>query len=341
LLVPLSPEPGDRGSPLAETARVAFGRAGLPEPLALSGRPEEAEARVPTDLHTLLVGEGADEGIAVRAARRFLSDGSLPAPRVIRSDVDAAAAAMLLLGDDRAGLLPVEVEGAVLAPWPAEAGYLRNGAGRALAAWSRDADDVVRLYLDRHVLRQQALALLPVAVDASVRVLDLIFPAWPASSWDAETDVLELEADPTLHDAELTIVGERGDGTREVLRRVRLLNERSRIRDVTPATFPKDAVIVIVLRAKRADGMPIVIERRLDAAVLTAEPEGETVVPEGPTTRVPVPNKQPRAPVPGAPPTETPSTEAPSTETPSTEAPSTEAPSTEAPSTEAPPSESR
>jgi hypothetical protein len=246
--------------------------------------------------------------------------------------------------------LPVEVEGAVLAPWPAEAGYLRNGAGRALAAWSRDEDDLVRLYLDRHVLRQQALALLPAAVDASARVLDVLFPAWPESSWDAESDVLELDDDPTLREGELAIVGERSDGTRAVLRRVRLLDgERSRIRDVTPATLPKDATIVLVLQARRPDGMRIVIERRLDAAVpvepTPSEPTGATTKPTAtptgtlPTTMPGLRRPSFTTPSGEAPPSEAPSSEAPSSEAPSSEAPSSEAPSSEAPSTEAPSSE--
>ncbi|HWB79000.1 MAG TPA: hypothetical protein VG755_28760, partial [Nannocystaceae bacterium] len=333
LLVPLSPELGDRGSPLAEAARLAFGRAGLPEPLALGGRPPEKDEHPSEDLHAVLLGDAKHEGLVQRAAQRFLSDGSLPQPRVIRDDVDAASAAMLVLGEDRAGLLAVEVEGAVLAPWPADAGYLRNGAGRALAAWSRDDDDLVRLYLDRHVLRQQALALLPAAVDASARVLDVLFPAWPEATWDPASDVLELDDDPTLADAELAIVSERGDGTRTVLRRVRLLDDqRSRIRDVTPATLPKDATIVLVLQARRPDGMKIVIERRLEVPA-PIEPTPE------PTETTPKPTATPPgtlpAPVPGL---RRPSfTTTPSSEAPSSEAPSSEAPSTEAPSTETPP----
>lgn len=341
LLVPLSPEQGDRGSPLAETARVAFGRAGLPEPLALGGRPPDADAHASDDLHALLLGDATHEGLVQRAAQRFLSDGSLPKARVIRDDVDAATAAMQLLGDDRAGLLPVEVEGAVLAPWPADSGYLRNGAGRALAAWSRDDDDLVRPYLDRHVLRQQALALLPAAVDASARVLDVVFPAWPEATWDAESDVLELDDVPSLRAGELTIVGERSDGTRTVLRRVRLLDgERSRIRDVTPATLPKDATIVLVLQARRPDGMKVVIERRLDAAVPT-EPEPTEPAETPPPATGTSPATLPTTPVPGLrrPSFTTPSSETPSTEAPSTEAPSTEAPSSEAPSTEDAPTE--
>lgn len=320
MMVPLSPQRGDRGSPLAEAARLAFGRAALPDPIALAARKDEAG--VAHDLHALLLGDGQREGIIAFAGRRFLSDGSLPPPRVIEEELDAAAAAQLLLGEDRAGLLEVEVEGAVLAPWPADAGYLRNGAGRALAAFARDDDGVVRLYLDRHVLRQQALALLPVAVSASERVLDVLFPAWPESTWDEASDVLEIEADPRLHDPELVVAIERPDGTRTVHRRVRLLDQRSRIRDVTPASLPESATMVLVLRAKRDDGMPIVIERRLDAEV--PEPPAEAPPTEAPPTE--------------ATPTEATPTEATPTEpTPAELPPLEEAPPTDAPPAEAPP----
>jgi len=260
--VPLSSVYGDRGSPLAEYARITFGRT-MPAPLPLTTRNETVPPA--TSMRELLLGGTAREGLVELAATRFLSDGSLPAPKLIDTALDGAAAATAWLGEGGAGLDAQEREGAVLAPWPAESGYLRTRNGRALAAWTADEDGLVRGYIDRRVLREHALVLLPAAVQASVDTLELLWPLWPEMRHDAARNILELDADAALTGRELTVLVHTPDDRRNVVRRVALLEGSSRIRDITPAALPKGAHVVLVISGRRADGQQVLIERRLDA----------------------------------------------------------------------------
>ena len=84
----------------------------MPTPVALSGRTEELAP--PKSVREVLLGDGTREGLGTLAGTHFLSDGRLPAPRVLDRTLDPAAAAAAWLGDDAAGLDPSERDGAVL-----------------------------------------------------------------------------------------------------------------------------------------------------------------------------------------------------------------------------------
>ncbi|MBX7082171.1 MAG: hypothetical protein K1X88_23385 [Nannocystaceae bacterium] len=290
--VPLSEDRRDRGSPLSEYARITFGRA-MPQPLPMGGRepatPGEPAADAPEDLRSLLLGDGDREGVIEFAAGHFLSDGSLPAPRRLDDALSPREAAAALLADLR--LDPAEVRDAELAPWPASSGYLRTKNGRALLAFRRDDDGTVQPYLDRRILREHALVLLPRAVQASIATLELLWPAWPQADFDRDADVYELEPLPGVRDAELLVLVETADGRRSLARRVALLPGRSRIRGITPARMPEGAHVVLVLRGMRRDGTGVLIERRLDAHPLPrVEPPGPTTTTSdapAPTTTTP------------------------------------------------------
>ena len=101
---PLSDIRGDRGLPLQELARLAFGREQLPEPLALHMRSTDdaTDTRAPlmaTDLRGHLLGEGEWEGLIHFTGRRFFSETTLPSPREIGPDTTPTQAAQLLLGE--------------------------------------------------------------------------------------------------------------------------------------------------------------------------------------------------------------------------------------------------
>ncbi len=299
--MPLSEDRRDRGSPLSEYARITFGRA-MPQPLPSSGRePEPA-----TDLRSLLLGDATGEGVIEFAAGHFLSDGSLPAPRRLDDGLTPAAAAAALLADLR--LDPAEVRDAELAPWPASTGYLRTKAGRALLAFRRDDDGTVHPYLDRRILREHALVLLPRAVQASIATLELLWPAWPRADWDRDADVYELEPLPAVANPELLVLVETADGRRSVARRVALLPGRSRIRDITPARMPEGAHVVLVLRGTRGDGLGVLLERRLDAhareTAAPTEPVASDTPTTAPTTAPPRPSQDPARPSADAPTTD-------------------------------------
>ncbi len=323
MIVPLSSTRGDRGSPLGEYARVTFGRT-MPTPLALSGRAQERPS--PVSLRALLLGDDGDGGLVGLASSRFLSDGTVPPPTVIDRSLDGAAAARAWLGPGGAGLADAELEGAVLAPWPAESGYLRTRNGRALAAWTADDAGVVRGYLDRRVLREHALVLLPAAVQASVDALELVWPQWPETRLNVGANIVEIDADPAVLERELLVVVQHTDGRRDVARRVALLPGSSRIRDVVPATMPEGGHVVLVLVGRHADGQRIVIERRLDA--LSKPPEPPASVPR-PAVDDGAPTEPPSTP-PTAPPDPAASPEAPSAPAPAPDAPAP-APAPDAP----------
>jgi hypothetical protein len=322
MMVPLSSSRGDRGSPLAEYARLTFGRS-MPVPVALSGRTEEVAP--PKSVREVLLGDGTREGLVALAATHFFSDGRLPPPRVLDRALDPGAAAAAWLGDDAAGLDPAERDGAVMQPWPAEAGYLRSKTGRALAAWSADDTGLVRGYLDRRVLREHALVLLPAAVQASVDTLELLWPQWPTTQHDTAANLVEIDADPTLADRELLVLVEDAEGQRTVARRIALLAGRSRVRDVSPAALPEGAHVVLVLTGTRADGQRIAIERRLDAAARpgpAAAPVDSTPA-ETTTVEAPPADATPTAPAPAD---ATPTEPAPADATPAGPAPAAETP---------------
>lgn len=255
-LAPLSAIPGDRGLPVAEFAKLAYGRT-LPQPLVLSPRstnpdpgssPASPSGRLATTLLGHIVGDPQTgyEGLAVMAGTRFLSEGTLPSPVVIAPTLDATAAAARLLQDT--GLDAVELDGARLAPWPAAEGYVLSSAARPLAAFSTDALHRTTVQLDRRVYRDQAGQLIPAAVAASRSLVELIFPAWPKTAYEPGADVLTLDASalpgtqPTL-----TILVEDGKGHRRKHRSVLLRpGIRQRVVGAIPRLTKGERVVLVV-----------------------------------------------------------------------------------------------
>ncbi len=287
LFVPLSPSLGDRGSPLAEYARVVFARRGLPSPLLEARAPSGGFTPPTDDLLGLLFGPN---GLARFTASRHLSEGTLPRARAIDPDQDGRSAATQLLAHADHGLSNAETNGAYLAPWPADDGYLRNPAGRALAAWSRGTDGRVTLYLDRRVLRDQALGLLPVATSAATGLFDLIFPAWPSASFDAATNRYVISPPSGTRSAEVIVASDGPDRVRALHRRVVLRSaDDSAIDRVVPDGVKPEAV-VLVLSGIRTDGSGFTIEQRLirpePPAPAQARPRPAPPAPEAEPTTV-------------------------------------------------------
>jgi hypothetical protein len=313
----LSPAPGDRGSPLGEYAKLTFGRRALPRPVELGTRAAEAPAP-PTDVRSIVLGGPHGEGLVELAGRRFLAEGTLPPPRAIAESLDGAAAAAALLADLPIPLDPVETQGATLAPWPANAGYLLSSAGRPLAAWQRGDDGIVVPYIDVHVLRSQALVLMPVAVAATTVLFEMMWPVFPADAYDAGANTYEVDTPTQLRASVIRVLAEDASGRRTTLRKVRLQpTGRSRIRDVVPKDLAKGARIVLVLEGQLEGGSVVVLERRLDAEraqrVVTPPPGTQPTppAPEPPEddaedTDPTLPVETPPVEPPSAPPGETP-----------------------------------
>lgn len=249
-LAPLSTTPGDRGLPLAEFARVMHGRTGLPTRLSLDPRDDAAVrgTTVATTLvdHIVAASGAAFEGVAVTASSRFLSEGTLPEPQVLDPDLDGVAAAEVLLAGS--GLADNELQGARLSPWPSSTGYVLSAKGRPLAAFSTDATAQTSVVLDRRVYRDQIGHLVPMAIDASRSIVDLVFPAWPTTIHHPGGDVLEVDATalPGV-DPKLSILIEAPDGQRRVHRVVPLkAGARSRIVGAVPGLSEGERVVLVV-----------------------------------------------------------------------------------------------
>lgn len=286
MFLPLSDTPGDRGLPLQELARDAFGRSGLPTPVELSPRPDAEVGRgvplAPT-LRGHVLGEGEWLGVQPGTARFHFSESSLPAARPLGAELSPDEAATVLL--EGSGLDASVRDGARLSEWPAEAGYLVGGDGRLLAAFSVDERDDVRLWLDRRVYRAQMQALIPAGVQASRSVLDLVYGAWPQMSTDRAARALTLTPDETWGGATLTVMLEGKDGRREAVSEVALTGAKAhRIADAWPAEVPEGSAVVLVLQ-NPPGVLPAVVEHVLD---LEAD---EAVQAAGPA--VPRPRAQP------------------------------------------------
>ncbi|WP_434416435.1 hypothetical protein [Nannocystis pusilla] len=284
---PLSPSPGDRGLPFAELARLAFGRSALP------GRPTQdqiAQARgIPVagslaehlfggaapskEPGALVLPEGTGyEGLAVFTARRFLSEASVPAPRFLDDDLSPEAAAAELLQGSR--LDPAEVEGARLQPWPAARGYIQSGTGRPLAAFDTDDDGRVRPYVDEAVYREQFVHLAPRAIEVTRSLLDWLWPTWPELSFDAAAGNLDFVVPPGLVDAVVLVLRQDAAGARTIVRKVALRpGERNRVTGI-PTGLGDGERAVVVLRARRSGGEPLLLEH-----VLATESKVYPVVP--------------------------------------------------------------
>lgn len=265
----LSPAPGDRGLPLQEFVRVEYGRRDIPgidrDPAPPTGLPLAATIR------GHLFGDPDHRGVAELAGRHFFSESSLPAPAFLEDTLGPAEAAAALLGSEH-GLDPAEVEGAVLAPWPAGRGYLLSPTGRALAAFDTDLQGRIRPYLDETCYREQAAVLLPAAVDASRSLLDLIWPEWPAMRAAGSEIQLELPAD--WRDAELLVFVEDPRGQRRAAGSHALTaGEAPNALSLATGELAEGERVVLVLRATREQGPPIVLERLLSDMDTFVEPE--------------------------------------------------------------------
>jgi hypothetical protein len=281
---PLSPVFGDRGLPLQEYARQRWGGGVLPG--LAPNAPAPGGAPVATSLRGHLLGEGNWEGVARLAARRFLSESSLPAPRAFAEDTSAEDAAAIVL--EGSGLDPVETKGARLTPWPAPAGYLVTGTGRPLLAFDTDESGLTRFFIDETVYRDQSGVLLPAAVEVTRSLLDLLYPELPSLKAVASGSVIELEVPADLVDPKLTVMLQDGRGLRRVHQELSLrAGESNRIVGL-PTPQDDGARVVLVLAAQRIGGVPFVAEHQVapvDESVPVepepeSEPEPEQVEPE-------------------------------------------------------------
>ncbi|HEY0135525.1 MAG TPA: hypothetical protein VGB85_15680, partial [Nannocystis sp.] len=167
----------------------------------------------------------------------------------------------LLAGAD---LDPTEIKGAVLGPWPAARGYVKTATGRPLAAFDTDDLGRVRTFIDEAVYREQFAQLVPRAVEASRSLIDWVWPSWPELLYDAAAGNLDLEIAAELQSPELLVFTQTAEGLRTIKQKVRLKpGVRNRV-----ANLPKlqaDERTVVVLRARRATGEPLLLEQALGA----------------------------------------------------------------------------
>jgi hypothetical protein len=258
----LSDAAGDRGLPFSELARLAYRRHDLP------GQPgEDAVARarggaLAQGLRAHFLGDAGYEGLAVFTGRRFLSERTVPAAQHVDPGLaPERAAAQLLAG---AALDPSEVEGAVLSPWPAARGYLRTATGRPLAAFDTDAEGRVRTYVDEAVYREQFAQLVPRAVEATRSLIDWMWPSWPELRYDAAAGFVDLDVAADLAGPELLVLTQTAEGLRTIRQKVRLRpGVRNRVQGLPK--LAEDQRSVIVLRARRPTGEPLVLEHVLGA----------------------------------------------------------------------------
>jgi hypothetical protein len=264
---PLSPAAGDRGLPFQEFVRSEYARSDLPGlSRSIPQTPPEGVPLAETLLGHLL-GEGAYEGIATLAGRRYFSESSVPAPAYLDATLSASEAATKLLGDDHQ-LAAAEVEGAVLSPWPAQQGYLLSPTGRALAAFDTDLDGRIRPYLDETCYRDAAAVLLPEAARVTTSLLDLLWPAWPQTRRNG--DVLTLTI-PDWASAQLTVLVEDDAGERRVIGSHALaVASDARVELALPELAEGERALLL-LQAQRKQGPPIVLEQLLESATKTAE----------------------------------------------------------------------
>lgn len=324
---PLSRTPGDRGLPLQELVRVEYGRGRIPAGLALAPRSSRPGVLAPT-LRAHVLGDGAFEGLVPIAGHRFLSEQSVPEPRILPPGVDAEAAAATLLSG--AGLSEVETEGARLSPWPADSGYLLTGAGRPLAAFEVDDVGQVRLYLERRIFRDQAGHLLPLAIDVSRSVLDLLAPAFPPSTRDGTDVIVDLAGLDRYTDPKLLVLTEDASGIRTLVARVRLKpGARNRAPKALPEP-PRGGRIVLAFVAQ-SDGLPVTAE------TIVGEAFGQPPKPAAAPTR---PGRLPGDPTRPLPPSKPPADAPPGTVPPG-DAPAEPAPAEPAPAETAPPASTK
>jgi hypothetical protein len=254
----LSSAAGDRGLPFSEIARLSFRRHDLPRatPVGARGTPLVASLRG----HFL--GDADYEGLAVFTGRRFLSERSAPPARFIDIGLGPEQAAARLL--DGADLDPAEATGAVLSPWPGVRGYLKTATGRPLAAYDTDSEGRVRCYIDEAVYREQFAQLIPRAVDASRSLIDWLWPSWPELTYDAVAGHVDLAVDAALQAPEVLVFTQDPAGVRTIRQRYSVRpGQRSRIAGLAKPTA--ELRTILVLRARRPTGEPLLIEHVLGA----------------------------------------------------------------------------
>jgi hypothetical protein len=280
---PLSSAPGDRGLPLQEFVRVEYGRDTLPGVAEPTAPPTGIPLSETLRGHVLGDGSGdgsagglAAVGLAGLAGRHFFSESSVPAPKHLDATLSPSAAATALLGADHQ-LDAAEIDGATLAPWPGERGYLLSSKGRPLFAFDVDHEGRVRPYIDETCYRDQATLLLPAAVDATRSILDLLWPAWPQMQRNGKTIRLTI---PAWASAELAVVIESDTGDRRQIATHTLEVGADNTVQMATRTLAAGERVVLILDATRVQGPPIVIEQLL--------PIGGTTVPE-PLPIIPVP----------------------------------------------------
>ncbi len=256
----LSNSAGDRGLPFNEHARLAFGRHGLPgarDPEAVASTRGHA---LVAGLRAHFLGDGAAEGLAVVTGRRFFSERSVPQPRALDPDATPEAAAAALLVDT--DLDPGELAGAVLSPWPADRGYIKTVTGRPLAAFDTDDHGVTHAYIDEAVYREQFAQLLPRAVDATRSLLDWMWPTWPELTYDAKAGHLDFFVAADWTNPELLVFTQTPEGQRTISQKIRLQpGKRNRAANLPPVV--EDQRRVVVLRARRSTGEPLILEHVL------------------------------------------------------------------------------
>jgi len=281
----LSDAPADRGLPFSEIARLSFGRHDLPGKLAPQAVAAARGVALATGLRGHFLGDAGYEGLAVFTGRRFLSERSVPAPAFLEPTVTPEqAAAQLLAGAD---LDPGEVQGAVLSPWPAERGYLKTRTGRPLAAFDTDDMGRVRPFIDEAVYREQFAQLIPRGIEASRSLIDWLWPTWPELRLDAAAGHVDLRLPDDLQEPVLLVFVQTAEGLRTIQQKVQLRPGADN-RVLGLPKLGQDQRTVIVLRARRSTGEPLILEH-----VLGAENKTFAVVPAPAPTAPPPPEPEP------------------------------------------------
>jgi hypothetical protein len=267
-MTPLSGVSGDRGDAMVEFVRGEYGLDLPVEPLPPGALPGASPLFQSFDSH--IHGDDATPGLASFTATHFLSSGTLGPGVFLEPSLTAEEAATSLVPASH-GLDPVEVEGAVLSPWPAERGYLKNRSGRALAAFDRDSQGRSYLYLDRAVLRDAASHLLPRTLETTTSLLDLVLASFAPVKPIASGLIHPITVPAGMQKPQLHVVHEDPEGKRRYLQRVPLrAGERQRLVGVPTPDAPESR-IVLVLEWTTGDGTTLFAEQTLAPPAAAAE----------------------------------------------------------------------